>query len=113
LSGLNLHLFHKDRTPSTSPVLHWAWIPAFLEIFRRTTFASPTADMSVPVKPAGNANQPHYPVTDEPRQLDNEDMAFIVEYTNGGQVAALREHVLRVWQRAKQEVCKSVSRPSM
>ena len=60
--------------------------------------------MSAPVKPAGNANQPHYSVTDKPRQLDDEDMAFIVEYTNGGQVAALREHVLRVWQRAKQEV---------
>ena len=60
--------------------------------------------MSAPVKPAGNANQPHYPVTDKPRQLDDEDMAFIVEYTNGGQVAALRQHVLRVWQRAKQEV---------
>ncbi|DBB18701.1 TPA: hypothetical protein ACH3X3_000309 [Trebouxia sp. C0006] len=60
--------------------------------------------MSAPVKPAGNANQPHYSVTDKPRQLDDEDMAFIVEYTNGGQVAALREHVLRVWQRAKQEL---------
>lgn len=60
--------------------------------------------MSVPVKPDGNTNQPHYPVTDEPRQLDDKDMAFLVEYTNGGQVAALREHVLRVWQRAKQEV---------
>lgn len=83
----------------------------FLELFGRTTFVSPTAEMSVTTEPAGNANRPHYPVTDEPRQLDDEDMAFIVEYTNGGQVAALREHVLRVWQRAKQEVCLSLSRP--
>ncbi len=58
--------------------------------------------MSVPAKTAGN--QPHYPVSNTPRQLDDDDMAFIVEYTKGGPVDALREHVLRVWQRAKLEV---------
>ena len=61
--------------------------------------------MSVPAKTAGN--QPHYPVSDTPRQLDDDDMAFIVEYTKGGQIDALREHVLRVWQRAKLEVWDS------
>jgi len=62
--------------------------------------------MSVPAKTAGN--QPHYPVSNIPRQ-DDDDMAFIVEYTQGGQVNALREHVLRVWQRAKLEVWNSCS----
>lgn len=58
--------------------------------------------MSVPAKPAGN--QPHYPVSDTPRQLDDDNMAFIVEYTGGQlQVDALRQHVLRVWLRAKLE----------
>ncbi len=61
--------------------------------------------MSIPAKTSGN--QPHYPVSDIPRQLDDDDMAFIVEYTKGGQVDALREHVLRVWQRAKLEVWNS------
>lgn len=59
--------------------------------------------MSSPAKTAGN--QPHYPVSEIPRQLDDDDMAFIAEYTKRGQVDALREHVLRVWQRVKLEVC--------
>ena len=51
--------------------------------------------------------QPHYLVSDTPRQLDHDDMAFIVEYTKDVQVDALRQHVLRVWQRAKLEVWDS------
>ncbi|DBB18700.1 TPA: hypothetical protein ACH3X3_000308 [Trebouxia sp. C0006] len=58
--------------------------------------------MSIPAKTAGN--RPHYLVSDTPRQLDDDDMAFIVEYTKDVQVDALRQHVLRVWQRAKLEL---------
>ncbi len=61
--------------------------------------------MSIPAKTAGN--RPHYLVSDTPRQLDDDDMAFIVEYTKDVQVDALRQHVLRVWQRAKLEVWDS------
>ena len=63
--------------------------------------------MSVPAKTAGK--QPHYPVSDAPRQLDDDDMAFIVEYTKGEgvQIGDLRQHVLRVWQRAKLQVWDS------
>lgn len=47
----------------------------------------------------------HYPVVDEARQLNAVDMEFIAEYT-GQPADDLREHVLKVWQRVKQEVCK-------
>ena len=46
----------------------------------------------------------HYPVVDEERELNADDMAFIVEYT-GQPANDLREHVLKVWQKVKQEVC--------
>ena len=51
----------------------------------------------------------HYPVIGEARELDAADMEFIAEYT-GRSADDLREHVLKVWQRIKQEVCMPTPR---
>ena len=53
--------------------------------------------------PPKDTSQYPYEVSDEARQLTDTDMAFIVQYT-GRPVDALRDHVVRVWQTAKQQV---------
>ena len=58
--------------------------------------------MSNPAR-AQDSHQLPYQVYEDARQLNDTDMEFIAEYTKVP-VDALHDHVLRVWQRAKQEV---------
>ena len=44
---------------------------------------------------------------DAPRELTDEELSFLSEYTGERDLAALRQHVLRVWHDVKAKVRRS------
>ena len=78
-------------------------------VVRAERFSSPVRVVSMSTHAQTTDSRP-YQVSDDARQLSSADMAFIANYT-GRPVEELKQHIMRVWQAAKQKVsCRYIEK---